>query len=183
MRGIVALLGIVTLAACGRESTSPSAAEETFDLPADQVAYEVRQTLSEDGVRSALLYSDTAYIYEESRSYDLRGVDITFFDDAGAEAGTLTSERGNYEMEAGRFVARGNVVLISEGPSGERRLESEQLIYDIREDILSTQSEFTLHEAGRVTTGTSFRSDSQFRTWEVEGVQTEGSVGSGEITF
>jgi LPS export ABC transporter protein LptC len=181
---LVAAGTAVLLAGCGREATTPSAEVETFELPADQVGIGVRQVLTQDGVRSAVLVSDTAYVYEADRNLDLRGVLLTFFGEAGQEAGELTSDAGNYNMDSGHFVARGNVVLITEGPEGERRLETEQLIYDVQTDSLSTNTPFTLHEAGRVSRGESFRSDAQFRTWEVTGAQTETPVdGSGDLSF
>jgi len=179
LAGAVFLLG-----GCGQDATTPSAEVDRFELPADQVGVGVRQVLTQDGVRSAVLVSDTAYIYEEDRNLDLRGVRLTFFGDAGQEAGELTSDAGNYSMDTGQFVARGNVVLITEGPNGERRLETEQLIYDVRTDSLSTYTPFTLHEAGRVSRGQSFRADAQFRTWEVTGAQTEAPVGgSSDLSF
>ncbi|MQA88835.1 MAG: LPS export ABC transporter periplasmic protein LptC [Gemmatimonas sp.] len=184
MRWLVLPLVAVLAAGCGREATTPSATSEAFDLPADKVADSIRHVITKDGVRSADLRSDTAYIYDSERTFDLRGVRVTFYSETGAEAGELTSKLGDYNMETGRFVAREDVVLIAEGVNGERRLETEQLIYDVRTDSLSSNRPFTLYEGGRVSRGTSFRSDTQFRTWEVMGAQTEAIVGeSGDVPF
>lgn len=179
-----AVLGILgTFSACGASSTTPSATE-SFEMDADQVAFQVRQTLTNDGVRTAILNSDTAYIYERERRLDLVGVEVLFFNEIGEEAGTLTSRTGDYNIDSGAFIARGDVVLVTRSPAGQRRLETEELLYDVRADSLASDTPFTLHEDGRVSRGTSFRSDSRFRTWIVTGAQTQGSVpAEGGITF
>lgn len=175
---LLALLAAATLAACGDASTSPSATEG-YEGTADQVAFQVRQTLTNEGVRTAILNSDTAYIFERDRRLDLVGVEVLFFNEIGEQAGTLTSKTGDYNIDSGAFIARGDVVLVTSGPSGERRLETEELLYDVRADSLASRTPFTLHEDGRVSRGTSFRSDSKFRTWIVTGAQTEGAVPAG----
>jgi LPS export ABC transporter protein LptC len=184
MRWIVLIMAALLATGCEEEATTPSAPAEAFSLPADKVADGIRQVITNEGIRKALLYSDTAYIYDSERTLDLRGVRVTFYGETGAEAGNLTSERGDYNMESGHFVARGNVVLLTEGQAGERRLETETLIYDVQTDSISSNTPFTLREGERVSRGTSFRSDAQFLTWEVTGAQTEAVVGeSGGVAF
>jgi LPS export ABC transporter protein LptC len=174
------VLGIgILFAACGQDTTMPSASSDAFDLPADMVTIGFRTTLYVDGVVSAVLISDSAYFHEEDRRYDLIGVDVAFYTEQGAEAGTLTSQTGDYQERDGVFIARGNVVLITEGPDGPRHLETEELHYLLQGDRIWTDSPFTLLEAGRTTRGTSFQTDSKFETWEVTGMQTEGTVEGG----
>jgi LPS export ABC transporter protein LptC len=182
-RSLLASLTLLLLLGCGRDSTSPSADADAFDLPADQVAYEIEYRMTNRGVFVALLNSDTAYVFEDSRRWDLVGVRVTFYDDQGREAGRLTSARGDYDTASGTFIAREDVVLISEGPEGERLLETEELYYLIRDDRLWTERPFTLREAGRTSRGNSFRTDAKLQRWEVTGIQTGGSVGEGGITF
>src|SRR5690606_33601155 len=97
--------------------------------------------------------------------------------------GTLTSSTGEYRRDTGAFTAIGNVVLITRGEEGQRRLETEQLYYDVRADVISTSEPFTLTENGRVSRGTSFRSNSDFTIWEVTGAETQGSVAGEGISF
>ncbi len=157
----------------------PSASSDAFDLPADYVFFGARTKLSADGVVTAVLTSDTAYFHEDSRQYDLIGVDVVFYTEQGLESGTLSSSTGDYQERDGVFIARGNVVLITQGPDGPRHLETEELHYLLEGDRIWTDSPFTLLEAGRTTRGTSFRTDSNFQTWEVTGVETRGTVDGG----
>jgi LPS export ABC transporter protein LptC len=184
MRISATIIAAALLAGCGQQSTTPSAPAEDFYLPADQVLIGLTHRMTNDGVLTALLLSDTAYVYEQSRRMDLMGVHVTFYTEQGAEAGTLTSLTADYDLANRIFIARGDVVLITRRTDGERRLETTQLYYDLRGDEISTSTPFVLHEAGRTSRGSTFRTDSRFNTWEVTGVETHGTVaGEGGITF
>lgn len=174
------LIGLVAAAsACGNETTTPSAVTDASGLPADNVILGVEHNMTREGIRTGVLNSDTAYLYESSRRMDLRGVRIRFFGDTGVETGTLTSTTGEYDIGTGSFLARGDVVLLTDGPDGERRLETEELHYDVENDRLWSDVAFVMREGGSTTRGTSFQSDSQFRTWSVTGAETEGGIRRG----
>lgn len=180
MRNLFLLLvAALAVGGCGSESTTPSAVTDASDLPADQIVYALRHNMTKDGIRTGVLTSDTAYMYETGQNLDLRGVSLEFYGDTGAPTGTLTSRTGEYELRTGSFVARGEVVLVTQGPNGSRRLETEELHYDVRGDRLWSDQPFVLVEGGRTTRGNSFRSDASFRNWEVAGARTEGGLPSG----
>ena len=183
MRALLAGLALLAVAACGQTSTTPMVESEAFDLRGDQMLLDIEQILTSSGIRTAVLRSDTAFIYDEDRRVDLSVVRITFHDESGAEAGHLTSRKGEYHIDTGAFTALEDVVLITEGANGERHLETEQLHYDVRGDRISTTAPFILREAGRVSRGTSFRSNSAFTIWEVTGAETQGSVAGEGISF
>lgn len=163
------------VAACGGSAT-PAAVEDASHLPADQVIYDVRHNMTKDGVRTGELVGDSAYLYESSRRMDIQGVELRFFSDNGTESGLLTARTGEYQIRSGSFVARGDVVLVQEGPQGKRRLETEELHYDVQNDRLWSEEPFVLKEDGGTTRGTSFRSDAEFRNWSVTGARTEGGI-------
>lgn len=175
-----ALCALAIFAGCGQQTTTPAAEAEAFDLPADVVANGVRHNLTQDGVRRAIITSDTSYHYESTRHVDMVGVQVVFYDDIGQEAGTLTAKRGEYDLGNNIFTAKESVVLVTEGPQGERRLSTDELGYDLGVDRLWSDRPFTLVEAGRTSTGTSFRSDAKFETWSVTGGQTTGTVDGAE---
>lgn len=176
MRRFLVLGLAAALAACGTQSTTPAPVADGSELPADNIIHGLRHVMTKSGVRTGVLDSDTAYLYEVGRQLDLRGVRLQFFNEAGAQTGTLTSETGEYDIGTGSFVARGNVVLITEGAEGTRRLETEELHYDVPQDRLWSDVPFVLTEGGRTTRGTSFRSDARFESWSVTGARTEGGL-------
>ena len=179
MRIPVILALLVLAAGCGAESTTPAAVADASQLPADQVIFGLRHNMTKDGIRTGILHSDTAFLFEAGRKLDLRTVNLLFYSEIGRETGNLNSKTGEYEIATGNFVARGGVVLVTQGPNGSRRLETDELHYDVRGDRLWSDKAFTLRENGRTTTGNSFRTDARFRNWEVSGARTEGGLPAG----
>lgn len=169
------LLCAFALAACGPGTGTPSAPTEAFDLPADAVVLGFRQTMYTDGIVAGVVTADTAFVHQEGEERaELFGVDVVFHDERGARAGTLTSRTG--EFSGSMFVARGDAVLITEGPQGPRELRTDELHFDMREDRIWTDVAFTHVEAGRTSQGTSFRTDFRFDSWVVTGLQSTGAV-------
>lgn len=183
MRSIITLILAALLTACGSESTTPAAVADASGLPADNIIQGLRHVMTKEGVRTGILEADTAYMYEVGRKLDLRGVELEFFNESGMRSGTLTSETGEYDIASGAFVARGDVVLITDSPEGRRHLETEELHYDVQGDRLWSDVDFTLTQNGRVTHGTSFTSDARFQSWTVRGARTEGGLPESGIRF
>ena len=177
------VLAALALAACERESTTPAAVADAAQLPADQVIYGLKHNMTRDGLRTGALRSDSAYMFETGRKLDLKGVELHFYGENGQETGVLTSTSGEYDTQSGSFVARGEVLLITHGPS--RRLETEELHYDVPGDQLWSDVPFVLREGERVTRGTRFRSDSKFQTWSVSNAETSGGLpqSGGGVSF
>jgi LPS export ABC transporter protein LptC len=175
---LLLIFAVALLGACADDATTPSATASVEDLPTDDVIYGIHQVMTKDGVRTGVMDSDTAFLRESGESLDLRGVRITFFNDVGAKSGTLTSRTGDYDVSTGAFVARGNAVLITEGADG-RRVESEELHYDVKGDRLWTDKPFVMRQGEQVTKGKSFRSDSKFQNFTVTGASTKGGLPKG----
>lgn len=177
----ICLVAIASLAGCQREATTPSAAAADLALPADQVIYGMEHTMTTNGIRKAVVRGDTAYVNDQGRSLDVTGVDIDFFDETGRSSGQLTSRTGVYDTQGGEMIARGNVVLITSGASGKRRLETEELHFDAAGDRIWSTTSFVLREGGGVTRGKSFRSDTQFKNFTVVGASSSGGTVPGGL--
>ena len=177
----LAVSALVALSACNAESTSPAAVGETPELPADIVIYNVHHVMTRNGVRSSVLDADSAYQREESQALDLMGVRLSFFAESGAETGTLTSKTGTYSLGAGEFAARDSVVLVTRtADGGTRRIESESLNYNLKNDLLWSDARFVMRENGRTTRGTSFRSEGRTGAVVVTNAETEGGIPEAE---
>jgi LPS export ABC transporter protein LptC len=173
------------LAACGNDSTTPGAVASVGDLPADNVIHDLTHRMTRDGVRTAELSSDTAFYFDGDRRFDLQGVNLVFFHESGQQSGTLTSLTGEYRVGSGAFIARGDVVLITEGEQGQRRVETEELHFDVAGDQIWSDVDFVMRDGGRITRGTSFRTDTQFERWTIANARTEGGAAAptGGISF
>ena len=84
------LLGVLisAAAACQDDGTRPVATIQAGDT-ADQILYGVTTMLAPDGIRRNRLQADTAFIYEAAGLYDLRGIELLFYDENGVHTGFL----------------------------------------------------------------------------------------------
>lgn len=156
-----ALLALLALAAgaaaaCKGAKQPPVATFATVGDSADQVMFNARSILTDEGLLRAELHADTAFFYDDNSRIEMRQVQVTFYKENGAKSATLTSREGTYLTRAGNMEARGNVVVVSEDG---RRLETPQLRYDQQRDQISSDSAFVLTEPGRRLTGIGFVSD------------------------
>lgn len=169
-------IAVAAAAGCEQRSTTPPATADVTRLPADQVIYGTEHVMTRNGVRTALLEGDSAYLQDNNNRFEIHGVHLKFFAENGRETGDLTSHEGEYEVGEGLFVAKGDVVLVTQGPSGPRRLETEELHYRVQGDELWSDEPFVMHEGGRTTRGTSFRSDAKFQSFSITEAKTEGGL-------
>lgn len=173
---ILVAAALAAASGCGSQSTTPAVITDESGVPADNVILGVEHNMSKDGIRTGVLNSDTAYLFESTRKMDLRGVSLQFYADNGASSGNLTSLTGEYDIANGSFVARGDVLLVIGGPNGDRRVETEELHYDVTTDRLWSEVPFVMRDASGTTRGSSFRSDAEFRNWSVTDARTEGGL-------
>jgi LPS export ABC transporter protein LptC len=182
-KGLI-VVGIgLSLAACGGEGVSPTSGGDLAELPADQVLYSLRHSMTSEGVRRATLVSDTGFVRQLDREVDLVGVHLTLFDLQGEEQAVLTAETGKMNHQTGEMVARGSVVLLAQGPEGTRRLETEELHFDLHGDRMWSDVNVVMRERGRTMHGTSFRSDGRFENVRVTEARTVGGLPGDPIRF
>lgn len=171
MKRAILLLGLAV--ACRPDPAAPTATERATNLPADIIAHGIQHTMTADGVRRVVLMGDSAYQRSGDSDMDVIGVRLTFHGDNGIKTGDLTSKTGEYNPSSGTMVARGNVVLnvLGEAP---RRIESEELHFDIKGDRIWSDKPTTMRQGPSVLQGTSFRSDTRFQNLTVSSARTSG---------
>lgn len=158
------LLAVAAFAAACTSSDEPAGSADepsVFATGADQVMAGVEHYISRDGIRRGLLRADTAYTYDDASHIELRRLEILFFDDAGADLGRLTAQRGEYMLPAGNMTVHGEVDLHGRFQSAAPSLlETDSLTYDAADDELSTDAAWTLtHPDGTVERGTGLVTD------------------------
>lgn len=156
---LVAALAVAATA-CQEPPATPVADETIASMEADQVAYGVENYLTADGIRSALIVSDTAYVFNDSSTVLLWGVDMTLYNDDGSRRARLTSSRGRLNERTEQLTAWGDVVVVVE--EGNRRIESPELHYDPQGNEIWSDSASTMIQNGRATRGSCFRSTLDF---------------------
>jgi LPS export ABC transporter protein LptC len=160
--GAVAVaLGLV---ACS-DGTEAVAGSRFFDLPADQVAFDLETDIKELGVLRARLHADTAHIWEDSAKTLMFPVDLKLYDENGGEAAHLTAREGELDTRTNAMVARGDVVLVTTDQN--RRILTEELHYDPRTGRLWSDVHTVFFEGDSRMEGEGFRADDQMKNIEV----------------
>ena len=126
--GIAGVLTIVALALGGCQETKLGPGSDLPELQADRVMIDMEHFASQNSIRRARLHADTALLFDDSASIQLRGMQVSVFDAAGASSGTVTANGGSINTRTDAMVARGNVVLTTVGEG--RTITTEELHYD-----------------------------------------------------
>lgn len=150
---------LLLVAACDDSGTAPRPADALLPDSAEQLGWGVRMRLTNESVARGELLADTTYTYDGGNRFELRVVNVTFFDALGEKDGQLTAREGTYNKRLNRLEARGNVVVVRDDG---RRLETQQLVYDELRNQIFSDSAFVLNEPPkRQITGIGFESDPQ----------------------
>jgi LPS export ABC transporter protein LptC len=153
---IVGVIAILLVSACTPKKQPPVASHSALADSADQVMYNARFNLTDQGLQRAHLESDTAYFFDDNTRIELEKVHTTFFTTTGAKNAVLTSERGTFNSRTNNMIARKNVVVVTEDG---RRLTTPELLYNQQRNEISSDSAFVETEPNRRLEGVGFRSD------------------------
>jgi LPS export ABC transporter protein LptC len=158
------LMAIAALAVVScNKSTQPrvSAAQALADS-AQQIMFDVHSLLTDRGVKRGELFADTVYVFNDQTRFLLRRVRAKFNTETGIPNGTLTGDRGTYDLRSGTLEGFGNVVVTS---TDGRKLTSNHLKYSQTANEVSSDSAFTLVQLDRIQRGIGFVSDPNIRTF------------------
>lgn len=162
-----AMMALAGAAACGDEAEAPMVDGAFLDI--DYIIMEqMENTITLNGVRNGLVISDSSYIYEDSSTAQLFGVEMTLYTEAGVEESLLTADRGWLNERTDELTAIGNVVLTI--PRDGRRIETSELHYDpVRDQISSDSSTVSVQNGNRTRATCGFESDLNFRNFDLCG--------------
>ena len=176
LAGFVALLGLPMGACTKQESRPPVATTSSLADSAEQVMLNVRSLLTARGVQRGEMFADSAYVFDENTRFELRKVRATFNTTTGVKDGTMSADRGRYNLRQQILEGFGNVVITT---NDGKRLTSPQLRYNQAANEVSSDTSFTLVEPGRTLSGVGFRSDPQLTRVQV----LKGARGQGSFTL
>lgn len=155
------LCALAALAACSGDETRPTSVVAEADS-ADQTMFGFMTYGIQDGIRRSRIEADTMYLFESRQASVMRNARVVFFDERGAQASSLTSDRIEYNWQDNSMRAEGNVVL--EGPEG-RRLTSSVLLYSPAKNSISSDRPFVLVRGSERVEGEGFRADADFKNF------------------
>jgi LPS export ABC transporter protein LptC len=164
----VLLLG--ALGGCDSEIKTEVASDAIQSMVADNVIFGMTSFLTSSGIREGRIEADTAYMYADSATADLRQMRIIFYDLDGRERALVTGLRGSWGQANDVMVARGDVVLLIFADS--MTIESQEIHYDPGlERIWSDSATVQTTADGTVSTGSAFESDLAFENIRIENMR------------
>lgn len=174
--GMAAILAVI-VGACGQQPTPTG--EDFQEVQADLVMVGMKSYLTNNGIRKAQIIGDTGFVYDDSSKVHVKKVNLKFFDEQGAESGSLTSRTGDFNTNTQAMIARGTVILVT--TTGNRRIETEELHYDPQSHRLWSEKPTVLIEPGSRVTGTGFTADDKFQNVSI--TNPRGRVGGPGFKF
>lgn len=169
MRRALALfvVGVTAMVAAGctrKGSAPPVKAQGSLADSAEQVMLNVRTLLTDHGVQRGELFADSVYVFDDSKRFELRRVRTTFNTEVGVKDGTMSADRGRYNLRLQVLEGFGNVVVTT---TAGRRLTSPYLQYNQVLNEVSSDTSFTFVEPGRTLSGIGFKADPQLTHFQV----------------
>lgn len=179
MRSVSFLLALVSVAvaACSKQGHAPPVkAGVSMADSAEQVMLNVRSLLTDKGIQRGEMFADSAYIFDDNTRFELRKVRATFNTSTGVKDGTMSGDRGRYNLREQVLEGFGHVVITT---NDGKRLTSPHVRYSQALNEVSSDSAFTMVEGGRTVQGIGFRSDPQLNRLQI----LKGARGTGSFTL
>lgn len=153
---------LLLLTACRQSRFTPPKATSADSLAPDQIQYGSRTYLLRNGVRSTMVEAESTWINQQTHEADLFGLRITFFDSTtGRTESVVTARTGKYDIQNQSLDARGDVVART---TTDKTLRTQHLIYDQIQNLIHSDSAFTVTGSSENMAGTSFETDPAFKT-------------------
>ncbi|HWJ43858.1 MAG TPA: LPS export ABC transporter periplasmic protein LptC [Gaiellaceae bacterium] len=174
---VVIAVAVVAVAGCSRQKTRPVAkGGVSLADSAEQVLFNMRSLLTDKGIQRGEPFADSAYIFDDKTRIELRKVRATFNTALGTKDGTMSGDRGRYDLRQQVLEGFGHVVITT---NDGKRLTSPHVRYTQSINEVSSDSAFTLVEPGRTVSGVGFRADPQLSRFQI----IKAARGQGSFTL
>jgi LPS export ABC transporter protein LptC len=179
---LVALAALLfPLGACEEETAMSTVDENLRRVQAEGILYGVKSYLRTNGIRSGVVFADSAYQFPDSSQTRLYAMEMTLYHEDGRDRARIEADSAVLHQRTEELTAWGHVVaqVLDQGMT----IESSELQYDPSASQIWSDSATTItQDDGSTTRGTSFRSDLMFQNWELQNpvgvIPTEGGVGN-----
>jgi LPS export ABC transporter protein LptC len=113
--------------------------------------------MTASGLRQAVIYADTLYVFEKEDSTTAQNIKVKFYNEKGIFQSTLTAKRGLVRQKLQVFSVWGNVVVEND----TSKLETESLNWDARRNLI-TSNDFVSFQKGKdIITGYGLEADNR----------------------
>ena len=151
------LLSIVLLLACSQQEKAPgTASKERFP---DSILEKATIKMTSSGIKQAVIYADTLFVFQKEDSVSARNVKVDFYDETGAYQSTLTAKMGLVRQKQQTFSVWGNVVAQND----TSKLETESLHWNSKLNLITTDDFVRFQRNGDVITGYGLEADNKLQ--------------------
>lgn len=170
---IAATLGVVAIFLLSACTNSPDEIKKVADeeeLKPLNVQYNIEYDYSDSAKTRLLLKAPVVKDFshaEENPYYEFaEGIDVTFFDKFGKEESHLRANYAKQLIAENLWEARGDVVVNNK--KGEQ-LNTEHLIWDVKEELISSDVFVKITTGDEVIMGEGFEADQSFTSYKLKG--------------
>lgn len=141
-----------------------------FDVPPDQVSWNVEVIFADSAFTKAVLYANRARVYEKEKETLLDGdLLVDFYSKrTNKKSSKLTADSARIDDNTKNMLARGNVVVISD--STGTKLETDVLEWIEREQKLYSTEYVKITTPNEIIEGYGFESDPKLENYTIHKV-------------
>jgi len=145
------------LAAMACSQTSKQTEQQITGKIPDSILENAAITMTSAGLKRAIIWADTLYIFEKEDSSTAIVVKADFYNDSGQFQSTLTAKRGLVRQKRETFTVWGDVVVAND----TSRLETQSLDWDTKRGLITTDDFVRFQRRDDVVTGYGMEADSK----------------------
>jgi LPS export ABC transporter protein LptC len=123
----------------------------------DSVMEKATIIMTSSGMRQAVIYADTLYVFEKEDSTTAYNIKVDFFNEQGIYQSTLTALKGLVRQKQQVFSVWGNVVVAND----TSRLETQSLNWDTKRNLITSNDFVRFQRSNDVITGYGLEADSK----------------------
>ena len=148
---------VVSLISCTQQEKAPGPPSK--DKIPDSILEKATVVMTTSGMKQAVIYADTLYVFQKEDSISARNVKVDFYNDQGQFQSTLTAKTGLVRQKQQSFSVWGNVVVQND----TSRLETESLRWDSRQNLITTNDFVKFQRNNDVITGYGMEADNKLQ--------------------
>jgi LPS export ABC transporter protein LptC len=148
---------LLSILACSQQEKAPGTSSKE-KIP-DSVLEKATVIMTTSGLKQAVIYADTFFVFQKEDSISARNVKVDFYDDKGAYQSTLTAKLGLVRQKQQTFSVWDNVIVQND----TSKLETESLHWNSKLNLITTDDFVRFQRNGDIITGYGLEADNKLQ--------------------
>jgi LPS export ABC transporter protein LptC len=125
----------------------------------DSILEKATIVMTSFGIKQAVVYAETLYVFQTEDSVSAREVKVDFYDDKGVYQSTLTAKLGLVRQKQESFWVWGDVVVQND----TSRLDTQSLHWDSKRNLITTDDFVKFQRGEDIVTGDGLETDNKLQ--------------------